>query len=414
MPEWPIVEFQALAAKEKSAFSKPYGSAIMKEDYRPQGVPVVRGVNLARGIFLDDEFVFISDEKADEMPGANLRPGDLVITHRGTIGQVSMIPRNPRHGRYVLSTSQVKARLDPSQALPEFYYYWFLSPSGQHELLSNASTVGVPGIGQPVATIKSLKVPHPPLPIQRAIAAVLGALDGKIAVNERIVECSYKLVQALWVEAASGARRFVPVAQVADVEKGLSYKGSGLGGATPLINLGNFSAYGRFKGSALKYYDGESKDRHWVNRGDLLMANTDLTQRREILGQPVLALIGAERALFTHHVFAIRPRADMQDDLLWLYGSFRDPIFRERAITYATGTTVVALPRDAVLTYEVPWPEVAIRRDWNKMARALVDSAAARSGESQMLSQLRDALLPGLISGAIRVRDAEKVVEAAT
>ena len=46
---------------------------------------VVRGVNLARGRFYDDEFVFISEDLADRMPGARLLPGDLVFTHRGSV-----------------------------------------------------------------------------------------------------------------------------------------------------------------------------------------------------------------------------------------------------------------------------------------------------------------------------------------
>ncbi|WP_393916405.1 hypothetical protein [Halostreptopolyspora alba] len=49
-------------------------------------------------------------------------------------------------------------------AIPEFYYYWFQSPEGQHKLLSNISTVGVPGLVQPVATIQPITGPHPPRP----------------------------------------------------------------------------------------------------------------------------------------------------------------------------------------------------------------------------------------------------------
>src|ERR1035441_3129971 len=207
MSKWPTVRFEELADKSKSAFSKPYGSAIMKEDYLPFGVPMVRGVNLRNGIFFDDDFVFISDEKADRMPGANLTSGDLVFTHRGTIGQVSMIPRNRKHGRYVLSTSHVKARLDERRALPEFYYYYFTSPQGQQELLKNASIVGVPGIAQPVSTIKSLTVPYPPLTMQKGIAAVLGALDDKIAVNTGIAEVGEEFAIAVrseerWTQTA--------------------------------------------------------------------------------------------------------------------------------------------------------------------------------------------------------------------
>src|SRR5437899_1715439 len=123
MSEWPWVRLEEVAADERSSISKPYGSAIVREDYVPEGVPVVRGVNLSLGRFHDDDFVFITHELADKMPGARLQPGDLVFTHRGSVGQVSMIPRHPRFPRYAVSTSQVKARLDPHKASPEFFFY---------------------------------------------------------------------------------------------------------------------------------------------------------------------------------------------------------------------------------------------------------------------------------------------------
>lgn len=185
---WKFVEYQALASGEPSAFSMgPFGSKLTQRDYVTSGVPLTRGINLARGIFLDDEFVYISPEKADEVISANVRSGDLIFTHRGTIGQVSMIPRNPRFERYVVCSSQVKTRLDESTALPEFYYYWFRSPGGQQSILANTSTVGVPGISAPLSTIRQLKVPHPALSEQRAIATMLGALDDKITINERVI-----------------------------------------------------------------------------------------------------------------------------------------------------------------------------------------------------------------------------------
>ncbi len=105
MTEWPLVRLGDIAADERSAISKPYGSAIIRDDYRDAGVPVVRGVNLARGRFYDAEFVFISEDLADRMPGARLQPGDLVFTHRGSVGQISMIPRAPRARIIVLAGS---------------------------------------------------------------------------------------------------------------------------------------------------------------------------------------------------------------------------------------------------------------------------------------------------------------------
>jgi type I restriction enzyme S subunit len=212
MPSWPIVRLEELASDDKSAISKPYGSAIVKEDYVRDGVPVVRGVNLARGLFHDDDFVYITEELADRMPGSRLLPGDLVFTHRGSVGQVSMVPRRPRYARYAVSTSQVKARLNPVKALAEFYYYWFRSPAGHRSILQGASTVGVPGLAQPVATIKALKVPVPSLDEQRGIATTLGALDDKIESNRHAIDLAERLADQLFADEIETAATLSDVA----------------------------------------------------------------------------------------------------------------------------------------------------------------------------------------------------------
>jgi type I restriction enzyme S subunit len=135
-----------------------------------------------------------------------------------------MIPRQPRYSRYILSSSQVKARLNPIFALPEFYYYWFRTLAGQRALLANASTVGVPGIASPLATIRSISVPIPDLSVQQAIVDTLGALDDKIAVNERIVLACHQLAQAYVASAVDSAAR-VALSELADITMGSSPPG---------------------------------------------------------------------------------------------------------------------------------------------------------------------------------------------
>ena len=72
----------------------PFGSDIKTDNFVPRGVPIVRGGNL-RGGFVDDGFVYLSEEKATELKNANAFPGDIVITHRGTLGQVGLIREIP-------------------------------------------------------------------------------------------------------------------------------------------------------------------------------------------------------------------------------------------------------------------------------------------------------------------------------
>ena len=194
--EWPVVTISDIA--EKVAMG-PFGSSIKVETFVPEGVPVISGQHL-HGFRVDDTpgFNFISHEHAQRLANANVMRGDIVLTHRGTIGQVACIPEHSQFDRYVVSQSQFYMRCDRSKAIPEFVTMYFKSHEGQHQLLANASQVGVPSIAQPVTYLRTIEIPLPPMPQQRAIAHVLGTLDDKIELNRRMNETLEAMARALF------------------------------------------------------------------------------------------------------------------------------------------------------------------------------------------------------------------------
>jgi len=144
----------------------PFGSDIKTDNFVSEGVPVIRGGNLTDG-FVDEDFVYLTEAKADQLSNANAFPGDLVITHRGTLGQVGLIPSRSRHRRYVVSQSQMLVRPN-AELLPRHFLYLFLtSPAGQHELLANRSQTGVPAIARPTTSVKAIRVVVPAQSILR-------------------------------------------------------------------------------------------------------------------------------------------------------------------------------------------------------------------------------------------------------
>ena len=162
----------------------PFGSSIKKDRFVSEGVPVINGRHL-HGIRLADGqgYEYISEEHADELRNANARSGDVVVTHRGTLGQASLIPQGARYERYVISQSQLLVRSNTSLLDPQFLAYFLKSPTGQLRILDFATQTGVPALAQPSRSIAKVLIPVPPLPEQQAIAEVLGALDDKIAAN---------------------------------------------------------------------------------------------------------------------------------------------------------------------------------------------------------------------------------------
>ncbi len=105
---WELKKIIEIKSDDKRAIAMgPFGSNIKAENFVETGVPVIRGTNLNFAKYVDGEFVFLTKEKATELIGSNCKSGDLVFTHRGTIGQVGLIPEN-KYTRYVISQSGMK------------------------------------------------------------------------------------------------------------------------------------------------------------------------------------------------------------------------------------------------------------------------------------------------------------------
>ncbi|HGF5470760.1 TPA: restriction endonuclease subunit S, partial [Escherichia coli] len=98
---------------------------------------------------------------ADKLKSSNVFSEDIIFTHAGSIGQVSIIPEFSEYDRYVISQRQFFLRADKKLISPYYLLYFFRSRTGQHLLLSNASQVGVPSIARPSSHLKNIELVAP-------------------------------------------------------------------------------------------------------------------------------------------------------------------------------------------------------------------------------------------------------------
>lgn len=147
MGEWQEVALEDIGDITQRAFAMgPFGSRIRKDLYRPTGISVIRGKNLQGKRFVNDGYVFLSKEKAEELSASEAAPGDVVFVAQGGIGQVGIIPDSTRYDRFILSQNLMRVRVNLTKADPAFVFYYFRSRRGQHEILSYANATGVPCI----------------------------------------------------------------------------------------------------------------------------------------------------------------------------------------------------------------------------------------------------------------------------
>lgn len=200
MDGWRKLKLIEVAAKKRWALNGgPFGSKLTTKHYTNSGVPVIRGTNLSGGTrFSFENFVWVSEEKADELLPNNAHPGDLVFTQRGTIGQVGLIPLDAPFNRFVISQSQMKLSPDPARADALFLYYYFSSPGTVKAIENLAFAAGVPHINLEI--LRNFEVPLPPLPVQRRIAGILTAYDDLIENSRRRIRILETMASALYRE----------------------------------------------------------------------------------------------------------------------------------------------------------------------------------------------------------------------
>lgn len=150
---------------------------------------------MGHGRWVDGEFAFVSQAKADSLASNCAKPGDLVFTQRGTLGQVALVPKNGAD-RYLISQSQMKLTVDVEKADALFLYYVFNSAEQQAYIRQNAIQTGVPHTN--LGILRNTPLTLPPLTEQIAIAAVLGALDDKIELNRRMNATLEAMARALF------------------------------------------------------------------------------------------------------------------------------------------------------------------------------------------------------------------------
>lgn len=442
MSDWMKCIVEDIAAPIKNALvGGPFGSNLVSNDYVDHGVPVIRGQNMGVDRWVSGDFAFVSPSKAQSLSANIARPGDLVFTQRGTLGQVAIVPNIP-YDKYVVSQSQMKITVDPQKADTLFLYYYFSSPEQIEYIRQNSIQTGVPHTN--LTILRNTPLDLPPLTEQRAIAQILGSLDDKIELNRRMNETLEEIAHTIFkswfldfdpvhaksrdeqpsgMDAATATLfpdhfedselgpipagwKVEPLSNHILARRGLSYKGAGLVDADlgmPMHNLNSVYEGGGYKYEGIKNYSGEYQERHIAKAGDVIVANTEQGHNQLLIGYPAIIPQRYEEALYSHHLYRVTPHDHSQITPRFIYYLFKTSFFHETVAGYTNGTTVNMLPADGLEKplFVVPSPEVI--NNFDELVLPMLSIMEQNYEQTQQLAETRDVLLPKLISGEVRV-----------
>ena len=406
----------------------PFNSSRYTTD--PNGVPLLRGYNVVQGKLRWENMVRWPANELAQYEKYELEPNDVVLAMDRPWVEAGLKYAWIAEQDCPILLVQRVARLRGGETLStKFLRYVVADRSFSAYLAAIVTGVNVPHIsGQ---QIKSYRFRLPPLPIQHKIAGILSAYDGLIENNNRriaILEEMARLIYREWfvrfrfpgheqVRMLESELGLVPdgwesttLGDHVTLDRGLSYKGRFLSDdGTPMINLKNILPEGGLRRSGTKFYTGEYKPRHAVTSGDLVLANTDLTQAGNIIGSPAFVprIPGKTAMVLSHHLYAVRMDDQARLSRHFLFHLMASDAFRAFARGHASGTTVLGLRRESVLRFPFTLPPRVLLDMFYKVAEAIYSSKECYAQLSGSLRHARDLLLPRLVSGEVDVSEVD-------
>ena len=401
--EWDLLPIINLKSDEKHSIAMgPFGSNIKSENFVDSGVPVIRGNNFNFHKYISGDFVYLTEGKANELKGSICRSDDLVFTHRGTIGQVGLIPKGP-YTHYVISQSGMKLTVNQLIMDPEFLLYFLISRFGQYQILKYESQVGVPSISNPLTSLKQIEVPVPPLPEQKAIASVLSSLDDKIDLlhsqNKTLEAMAETLFRQWFDNYETKEHTFFQLKDlVKQVKPGTNYQPKRIENGIPFLNVRNLSN-GFIDKSDIKYISDEEHSR--VHKAWKPEENDILISRIGTLG--VVALIRRQDLPIAVHYNMLNIKAKKTSHQ-FLYYLLKSKYFQSEYDTVKRASVQEYVAVEDAESIEIPLPSSQEQMQYlEEQIASLFAKTLNNYNQIRTLEKLHDILLPKLMSGEVRI-----------
>ncbi|MCB5267861.1 MAG: restriction endonuclease subunit S [Candidatus Cloacimonetes bacterium] len=345
----------------------------------------------------------ITDEGLKNSSAKLMPKGTVLLTSRAPIGYVAIAENE-------ICTNQGFKSLVPNFEIlnSEFLYYWLKSNTDYLQQLGTGTTFAeISG-----SVVKDIDISLPPLEEQKAIAEVLSSLDDKIDLLHRQNQTLESLAQTLFrqwfIEEVKEEWEEIKLGDFVDCITGYSYKSDDLNDSkNALVTLKNFARDGSFRLDGFKEFTGTKyKDSQIVKHGDLVVSHTDITQEADIIGNPVLVVdMGKyDNLIITMDLMKVESKVDWLSKE-FLYYLFRTEDFKFHCLGNSNGTTVLHMSRKTIPEYKTKIPSIERIEEFTNDVKEILQKQYVNILQIQTLENLRDTLLPKLLSGEVRVKN---------
>jgi type I restriction enzyme S subunit len=411
----------------------PFGSQLHASDYVPSGIPSIMPQNIGDNRIIEEGIARISSGDAQRLSRYLVRKGDIVYSRRGDVERRALI--RAREEGWLCGTGCLRVRLGTGGVDPAYASFFLGHPSVREWIVRHAHGATMPNLNTSILSACPFVVPPPRE--QRAIAEVLGAFDDKIELNRRMSETLEGIARAIFkswfvdfdpVRAKMEGRDPGLAPEIAalfpdrlvETDKGEIPEGWESRAISELADLNPESWSRADYPSQVEYVDlantkwGEISDVQMFERADAPSRAQRVLRPGDTIvgtvrpGNGAYALIGREGLTGSTGFAVLRPKRKTDREFIYLAATQRSVI--DHLAHLADGAAYPAVRPQVVAGVETTLADPDVRSAFSQITGPLLDRIELNRFQSGTLAALRDLLLPKLMSGEIRIRDAEKLL----
>jgi type I restriction enzyme, S subunit len=371
-----------------------------------EGIPLITAKIVKKGrIETPNEFIH-PDDYEGWMTRGFPKINDVVMTTEAPLGEVALI----KDDSWALAQRVITMRGNPDLCDNIFLKYYLQSKEGQGALQARASGSTVEGIKS--SELREMEISLPNIELQESIGEILISLDNKIDLlhrqNQTLEAMAETLFRQWFIEEAEENWEKGKLGDYMTIKHGYAFKGDFI---TPeetdkiLVTPGNFKVGGGFSFHKFKYYtDNGFPESYILNEGDFIVTMTDLSISNDSLGYPAFVPAIADKFLLhNQRVGKVLIKKGDESKSLFLYYLMKTSDYRHYILGSCTGTNVSHTSPSIICEYEFNVPDDGKIISFKNQVQSLQAKQQSNIRQIQTLTQLRDTLLPKLMSGEVRV-----------
>ncbi len=386
----------------------PLDDIVTMIDYRGKtpkkstsGIPLITAKIIKNGrIYTPTEFIS-EDEYVERMTRGFPQIGDILITTEAPLGEVAEL----RDAHVAMGQRIITMHANKNLICGKYLKYYLLSHEGQSKLRQRESGTTVTGIKQ--AELRKVLIPLPPLYVQQRISRILDTLDDKIELNEKInqnLEAQAQAIFKSWfidfepfkngkfIDSELGripeGWKVESIYSISEVIYGAPFSSNLFNNkqlGTPIIRIRDLP------NEASNTYTTESHPKGYlIKQGDIVVGMD---------GEFKAYLWGGDNAWLNQRICVFKSKLNVSTAFV-MFSIV--PLLNE-VESSELATTVIHLGKNDIDRFKIILPKLNILKEFNRISIPIFDAIIKNKRESQRLAQLRDTLLPKLMSGEIDV-----------